>query len=100
MRRQAALAFLYEAEVQNGGHDQYFSNTSGQYAGETVLALKELGGLCQAQVLAQAFEASNGGRREVPPEFDAAFHECDPNLCGVLERHLDEHESLYIEWIP
>jgi Domain of unknown function (DUF4375) len=100
MRRHAALAFLYESEVQNGGHDQYFSNSGGTYAQDTIVALKELGGICHSKVLADALAVSDYGHSEVPDKRDAAFHRCNPDLCGVLQRHLDTHESLYIEWAP
>jgi len=99
LRRQASLAFLYESEVQNGGHDQYFANTRGEHAQETVFALRALGDNCRAQILAQAHAASGGGTTEIPSRFDDEFHRCKPELIEVLSQHLQAHESLYIEWV-
>ena len=99
LQRQAALAFLYESEVQSGGHDQYFSNTRGEYTQETVFALRSLGDNCRAQNLAQAHAASGGGAIQTPSKFDNEFHRCKPELIKVLGQHFQSHEQTYIEWV-
>src|SRR5687768_6411413 len=38
-QRPAHLAFWYNAEVQNGGHYQYFENSAGRRTAETIVAL-------------------------------------------------------------
>ena len=97
-RRNAALAFLYESHVQNGGHDAYFEYTGGAYAEETIFGLRHLGDTCRAQVLARALAASravSGGGFE---QHDNQFGRCTPQLVTHLERHLDTQEALYIRW--
>lgn len=37
------LCFLYDAEVQNGGHIQYFTNLKGNHIFETIDALEIIG---------------------------------------------------------
>jgi hypothetical protein len=97
-RRSAALALLYESEVQNGGHEQYFDNTDCKYVDETIRALGELGDHCRARVLAQAYEEHEAEDGSLGPELDKAFHACQPKLTLVLEAHLLENEDIYIEW--
>lgn len=97
-RRHAALAFLYESHVQNGGHDAYFAYTGGAIAEETVFALRFLGDDCRAKVLAQAVMASKEGRGERLECLDAQFGRCAPKLVRFLELHLNANEALYIQW--
>ena len=54
VQKTAQLVFLYDAEVQNGGHLQYFLNSAGQRASETVEALSLLKLNCQKAVLSGA----------------------------------------------
>ena len=98
-KRAAALVFLYESEIQNGGHDQYFSNTEGRFAEETVLALRKLGDECRAKVLAKALEAYRRSPESEDATSDTEFYCCEPELIRILEEHLDQNESLYIEWV-
>jgi hypothetical protein len=46
--------WLLQAEVNNGGFDQYYSNTRGALAKRTVAALEEIGATDTASVLAAA----------------------------------------------
>jgi len=43
-----------EAQVNNGGFDQYFHNTSGMFALETKLALRTIGAIKTASLLEEA----------------------------------------------
>ena len=107
VQRKAHLAFWYDAEVQNGGHGQYFENRGVSRLAETVAALRDLGLPRQAQVLARAvtaFAAASPGADWVDAlqegfidELDAEFHRCAPRVTEGLERHLASHADEYVE---
>ena len=52
--------FLYveilEAEINNGGFDQYFFNSSGDYAHETLEGLKKIGAFKTAKLIEEAYK--------------------------------------------
>lgn len=48
---------MLEAQVNNGGFDQYFFNSSGEYAYETLTALEQVGASKAAELLEQAIKA-------------------------------------------
>ncbi|WP_320814931.1 DMP19 family protein [Flavobacterium sp.] len=56
---EAEKTFLYveilEAEINNGGFDQYFFNSSGDYANETLESLKKIGAHKTAKLVEEAF---------------------------------------------
>ena len=74
--------FLYveilEAEINNGGFDQYFFNSSGNYANETLESLKKIGAFNTAKLVEEAFDyfpenpipKSNEKRREILKKID------------------------------
>jgi hypothetical protein len=107
LQRSAQLVFRYESEVQNGGHLQFFVNSAGEYADETIAALDALGASAQARILERAVaqwksvprsefvSLSEYSAMESKHEFIAFDREFD-SVMGVLERHLDEHEAEYI----
>jgi hypothetical protein len=45
-----------EREINNGGFDQYFHNTSGNYANDTIETLKLIGAIKTAKILQAAIE--------------------------------------------
>ena len=119
------LVFWYDAEVQNGGHGQYFDNRGLSRAGETVEALRTMGLGCQADVLTAALErrrASSMGQSDAPPSGgslrkiekwllasnsktvgfsdpdDAAYHRCSPTVADALESYLAAHEAEFVEF--
>ncbi len=49
--------YLLELEVDNGGYDQYFHNSSGEYANEVVAALRTLGAVRAAEITQAAIDA-------------------------------------------
>jgi hypothetical protein len=111
-QRVAHLVFWYDSEVQNGGHLQYFRNPAGRHAGEAIAALREVGAEEQSSILGDAIKRWDRGPRpriETPEEFvaadqalfadlDSCFHDSDPSIHQCLERYLDDHESLFIEY--
>jgi len=63
-QRIAHLAYLCDAEVQNGGHFQYFENRGLASARETLLALGLLGAGAQKSIL----EGAARKYEEINPE--------------------------------
>ena len=74
--------FLYieilEAEINNGGFDQYFFNSSGDYAIEALEALKKIGAFKTAKIVEEAYSyfpenpipKNNEKRREILENID------------------------------
>jgi len=106
IQRPAQLAFLYESEVQNGGHLQYFENVGAEKVGETVAALKLLGAGRQETILRESGQVFLGMSRERAKtaeeyvaaaregefdRFDKSFGACSPTLIECLERYLKAH---------
>lgn len=56
----AEKTFLYveilEAEINNGGFDQFFFNSSGDYANETLEALKKIGAIKTVKIVEEAYK--------------------------------------------
>jgi len=113
IQRTAHLVFIYESEVQNGGHFQYFANGGANLLKETIDALTVLGLPCQATVLQRAasrWESRERGSVQSSEafharalegefeEFDHAYYACVPSVIESLEQHLQSHLSDYIEF--
>ena len=99
-QRPAHLAFWYESEVQNGGHDQYFGNQGTERVGETVAALRGLGLGDQAALLEQAYAAlEKPDYIQKVAEADGAFDACKPSVVEALQAHLAEATDLYVELV-
>jgi hypothetical protein len=111
-QRAAHFVLLYESEVQNGGHLQYFENHRTNSLKETLSGLALLGAIGQHQVLeeaAQVFQSRPRKQIETMEEyaavakqgefspFDTRFHGCSPSLGELLGKHLTENASIYIE---
>jgi Domain of unknown function (DUF4375) len=110
-QRVAHLAFWYHAEVQNGGHYQYFVNSAGRRASEAVTALRALRLYAQAALLEQAIALWEKSKREQPEdanefvegaldgEFEKAdsdFHACRPTIEETLEQYLAAHQKDFV----
>lgn len=95
-----------EAEVNNGGFDQFFFNSAGDKAEETILALKAIGAKHTASILEEACKKFPG---EMPPndrslrqelleqvspdstrfeDEDAAFYEYRDDLAGLVSTYV------------
>ena len=113
-QRPAHFVLIYEVEVQNGGHLQYFYNHRNAHLEETLSALTLLGAKCQREILEEAAALFEIGPRERPEtqqeystiavqgefdSFDKQFHECIPPLGELLGKHLTEHATTYIDLI-
>jgi hypothetical protein len=64
--RSVYIAEALDGEVLNGGFQQFFSNSSGRYAHETLAVLQEIGAVRTAGLLQRAIDAFPDKR--VPPE--------------------------------
>jgi hypothetical protein len=112
IQQPAHLVFWYESEVQNGGHLQYFENQGTERLTETIAALKSLGALEQAEILAGAAsqyvsthqeqsddiadfvsEALKGGFSD----FDKRFQNCATTLQKHLADYLEGHKAEFVE---
>jgi hypothetical protein len=113
VQRVAYLVFWYDSEVQNGGHLQYFENVAGRRADEAILALRSMGGACQADILAAALRSWSRVERLHPEtveeyienalngefdDFDVRYAECEPSVIRLLEDYLDRHETEFLEF--
>ena len=60
--RRLLAAYWLEAEVNNGGFDQYFFNSAGNNAETALFGLKEIGATSAAALLEQAVAVFPGGK--------------------------------------
>jgi len=81
--RTLYLVQVLGGEVLNGGFEQYFSNSSGEYAHETLAALQEVGASQAAKLLEQAIAAFPGG--QVPTQRLARYEALQKVNAEVLE---------------
>ena len=111
-QRPAHFVFVYENEIQNGGHLQYFENQGSMHLQETLAALTQLGANNHRRLLEQASGVLQSRPRKqfltteeyigaaLEDEFgiiDSQFHESSPSLQELLEKHLAENQSAFIE---
>lgn len=114
IQQDAVEAFLYENEIQNGGHLQYFANHRSKRARVAVEALGRIGAHCQQKVLQEAVEVWDSVERkpidtaqeyvDVALEgefdhFDRAFHARSPDMQEHLEQILATHFDEFIELV-
>ena len=112
VQRVAHLVFWYDAEVQNGGHVQYFANSSGRRAKEAERALQELGMECRRNTLSDAvahlsknplaeFESvddyATAARDDGFEAFDRRYYACAKDANQYLEAYLERNISHFIE---
>ena len=102
------LIEIFEGEVNNGGFDQFFSNSAGNNTIETLHALRTIRAAKIAGILERAAKKFPGGTppkhrmdREkllmtsVSPKCDAfkdldkEFYSCSDELQGCLEKYMD-----------
>src|SRR6185369_1156340 len=111
-QRPAHLAFSYDAEVQNGGHLQYFENQDRSLTDETLLALHAIGASEQASIFRRAADrwsarerhhCENAGEyvaRSMEMEFrdlDEAYYSATPTIIEILERLLESQTDTFVQ---
>ncbi len=111
VQRIPHLAFLYDNEVQNGGHWEYFQNQQLLFLDDTLAALEGLGAVNHRRLLIRAVaQLKRTGRRALRPadshdvavrdEFrglDDEFCALAPTVTEFLERYLDRHKDEFVE---
>jgi hypothetical protein len=111
VQRPPRMVFVYESEVQNGGHLQYFENQRTVHLKKTIESLGIIGAPCQQEVLREAGnlfvsierpkittaeEYVEAAREDEFSELDFRFHCCSPSLMEILEAYLQKHLSSFI----
>jgi hypothetical protein len=110
-QRPAHFALVYDGEVQNGGHHQFFENSSRLHTEEILASLNALRLPCQAAVLQSAIDIWKSRPRdlaETADDFtvgalqdeyhaqDGAYYRCSPTTNEGLERHLKAHQDDFV----
>lgn len=113
---EAEKTFLYveilEAEINNGGFDQYLFNSSGDYANETLESLKKIGALKTAKLVEEAFSyfpenpipKDNEKRHEILENIDAKtsekwneledkFYLYEENIGGLVLEYVRQNKT-------
>jgi hypothetical protein len=103
-----------EREINNGGFNQYFTNSSGDFAHETIASLKSIGANKTAELLQQAInqfpnynvpkdkakrqeilEIIEISANEVWEELDMAFYKYEDNLYDLNIAYLKQNRNLF-----
>jgi hypothetical protein len=96
---QAEKTFHYiywlEAEINNGGFDQYFFNSAGDHAQDVPGALEEIGAGFTAQLVREAMEVFPGGKA---PQDRNERQEMLLNIGGQGDALLNELDSRFYEY--
>ena len=84
VQRKAALVFWYQAEVNNGGHFQYFTNSAGAHRMDALQALRQLGAKKAAEVLSLAILTVAGSEQSRPRSLEEyGEQEAESSLRGL-----------------
>ena len=104
--------FIYDAEVNNGGHSQYFVNSSGQHWKSALEGLKAIGAAARAEILHKAtllFGAAgpsvhNDSRHRQLASFsteqqtsldelNSQYYACDENISALLDQYTIQNKE-------
>ena len=117
-QRHPHFAFVYDSELQNGGHLQYFENLAVQcldgdhYFIAALRGLEAVGASSQREVLSRAIERwgqchrpciqtveeyVETARKEEFDDLDKAYYDCRPETRELLASYLDSHFDEFIE---
>lgn len=91
--KKCYLIYTYDSEVQNGGHDQFFSNCETLAFDEVIEALNFFKLNSFATILREAQNSRN------TLICDEKFGNSTPGLMDELESILRSHEQEIVEWI-
>jgi Domain of unknown function (DUF4375) len=107
------LIWELESEVNNGGFQQYFHNSSGAHAPEVAAALNTIGAPATAHIAQRALDAVTGTVtnwpddidrqarvarlspqvRQTLDELDREYYKCSENLSSLLYNYVTEHRA-------
>jgi hypothetical protein len=82
-----------EREVNNGGYEQFFLNSSNEFAGIVVEALQRIGCLTTASITQRAIAALPTGTVLTPDSLSATMVQDDPSR----DRRLEECDQAYFD---
>ncbi len=96
-----------EREINNGGFSQYFYNSSGDFAHDTILSLQTIGANKTAHILQQAIDQfpnslvpqERAKRQEVLERFEDSANEILEELDQTFYKYEDNLNELNIEYI-
>lgn len=90
----------YESEVNNGGHDQFFTNSTGIVWKDAIEALKTIGASSRADILRQAADRIGGTpsfdrekRIDQVESYEAEFDDLDDKFYDLDDDFYDKMES-------
>lgn len=114
IQRKAALCFWYDSELQNGGHLQYFENTTVNgiidYQ-EVVEALIWIGAKRQSEILLKAlairktekrgfiknvFDFVSRAKEGKYDILDIKYYECEPDITHWFKKMLGKYQSEFV----
>ena len=103
-QRTVYLAFVFDAEVCNGGLMQFFGNSGGAYAVETLAALRELGNAEAEAALAGAMKLIGPLARETERDmrmaaFDGRYKDLKGPLNELDSRYYGAKSDLRQQWL-
>ena len=84
-----------EQEVNNGGFQQYFSNSSGDHAAETPAALRTLGAPQVASIVEKALKLFPD-HQDALAELDEAFLAYPEPLAQLERAYVRKHQELFL----
>ncbi len=111
IQKVAQLSFLYDSEIQNGGHLQYFENHSEENYQIVIESLKKIGAISQARTLEKAVNLLNSlSRRPIESklsfveralegeydDLDSEYYETEPTINDYLEKYLNKNIKEFI----
>lgn len=96
-----------EREINNGGFNQFFYNSSGDFAHDTIISLKTIGAKKTADILQRAIDQfpnstvpkDRGKRQEVLEQIEDAANEVWEQLDQTFYKYEDNLNDLNIEYI-
>ncbi|SDD94350.1 DMP19 family protein [Niabella drilacis] len=96
-----------EREINNGGFNQYFYNSSGDFAHETLASLQTIGGNKTADILKQAIDQfpnsivprDRAERQEILEQIEEKANEVWEQLDQAFYKYEDNLNDLNIEYI-
>jgi hypothetical protein len=97
-QRPAALAFDYDSDIHNGGHELFLDSHDDSTVGATVVALRDLGAAPQAELLqvAASCRTSGVGSPAALADIDAVVGDISPSVRELLERLLRQRPNDYV----
>ena len=114
LQKNGKRAFVYDSQIQNGGHLQYFENLRLNDYSEIVESLKSLNAPFHADILQRAASLYNAKARPVIEDkyqyseialegefdkLDSEYHRASPTLTELMEQYLHNNINEFIEFI-